>query len=195
MSTPGPSAQNPYAPPSAHVQDVVSPVGSVELADRSQRLGAVVVDALTGVALYIPVLVSVIRNWNRTASPLANFTNAKGGLMVSGVLALVLLVVTIVLVARYGQTIGKRALGIRVARPDGSKASLGRIFWLRNVVSSLLGAVVGGIIGAVVGFMGIVGVWTALLGYIYPLVDALMIFGETRQCLHDRIADTIVVKT
>jgi uncharacterized RDD family membrane protein YckC len=164
------------------------------LADRSQRLFAVIVDLLIGFVLYIPGLVSVVRNWDRTAPPLVNVANARVGLMVSGVLFCILLIVTIVLVARYGQTIGKRALGIRVARPDGSKASLGRIFWLRNVVNGVLGALVGGIIGAILGFMGVTGLWTALLGYLYPLVDTLMIFGETRQCLHDRIADTIVVK-
>ena len=58
---------------------------------------------------------------------------------------------------------------------DGSKASLARIFWLRNVVNGLP------------SFIPIVSL-------IYWLVDTLMIFGESRRCLHDRIADTIVVK-
>ena len=33
-----------------------------------------------------------------------------------------------------------------------------------------------------------------LLGILYTIVDALFIFAESRQCLHDKIADTIVVK-
>jgi uncharacterized RDD family membrane protein YckC len=193
MSTPGPNAQNPYAPPSARVQDIAT-VGPGDLAERSQRLGAVIVDILTGVVVYIPTLFSLVRNWDRTRSPLMNLLNAGGGLWVTGVLAVILLIVTIVLVARYGQTIGKRALGIRVARPDGSKASLGRIFWLRNVVNTVLSILVGAILGAVLGAMGVSPLWTALVGYVYPLIDTLMIFGESRQCLHDRIADTIVVK-
>jgi len=28
---------------------------------------------------------------------------------------------------------------------------------------------------------------------LYGLVDALFIFGESRQCLHDRLADTFVI--
>jgi hypothetical protein len=28
----------------------------------------------------------------------------------------------------------------------------------------------------------------------YGVVDALLIFGEARQCVHDKIADTIVIK-
>jgi uncharacterized RDD family membrane protein YckC len=79
--------------------------------------------------------------------------------------------ITLLLVARYGQTIAKRLLEIRVVRSDGSQASLGRIFWLRNVVNALLGIIP-----------------------LYALVDLLLIFGERRQCIHDLLADTIVVK-
>jgi uncharacterized RDD family membrane protein YckC len=79
--------------------------------------------------------------------------------------------ITLLLVSRYGQTMAKRLLEIKVVRSDGSQASLGRIFWLRNVVNRLLGVIP-----------------------LYSLVDVLWIFGEKRQCLHDLIADTIVVK-
>jgi uncharacterized RDD family membrane protein YckC len=78
---------------------------------------------------------------------------------------------TILFVSRNGQSIGKKLLGIKVVRSDGSKASLGRIFLLRNVVNTLLGIIP-----------------------LYGLVDALLIFGEARQCVHDKIADTIVIK-
>jgi uncharacterized RDD family membrane protein YckC len=78
---------------------------------------------------------------------------------------------TILFVSRDGQSIGKKMMGIRVARSDGSQASLGRIFWLRNVVNTVL----------------------AFLPF-YGLVDMLLIFGEARQCVHDKIADTIVIK-
>jgi len=32
------------------------------------------------------------------------------------------------------------------------------------------------------------------IGQIYSIVDALLIFRQSRKCLHDNIADTIVVK-
>jgi uncharacterized RDD family membrane protein YckC len=75
------------------------------------------------------------------------------------------------LVARYGQTMGKRLLEMRVVRSDGSQAPLRRIFWLRNVVNALLGIIP-----------------------LYSIIDVLLIFGVRRQCIHDSIADTIVVR-
>jgi uncharacterized RDD family membrane protein YckC len=78
-------------------------------------------------------------------------------------------------VHKNGQTIGKRIVGIKVVRTDFSRATLGRIFWLRNVVNAIPGAI-------------------PYVGNVYGLVDHLFIFGESRQCVHDKIADTVVVK-
>jgi uncharacterized RDD family membrane protein YckC len=79
--------------------------------------------------------------------------------------------ITIVLMMRNGQSIGKKATGIKVVRSDGSPVSLSRLIWLRNVVN-----------------------WIISIIPLYGLIDVLFIFGESRQCLHDKIADTIVVK-
>jgi uncharacterized RDD family membrane protein YckC len=84
-------------------------------------------------------------------------------------------VVTITFVSRYGQTIGKRLVGVKVVRNNGERASLGRIFWLRNVVSALPALI-------------------PVVGGIYGLVDTLFIFGDSRRCIHDLIGDTKVVR-
>ena len=78
--------------------------------------------------------------------------------------------ITVKYVKQDGQTIGKKLVGIKVVRADGTPATLGRIFWLRNVVNALV----------------------CLIPF-YGLLDHLFIFGESRQCLHDKIADTVVV--
>jgi uncharacterized RDD family membrane protein YckC len=78
---------------------------------------------------------------------------------------------TIVYVNRNGQSIAKKIIGIKVVRSDGSPAALGRIFWLRNILNGVLGLIP-----------------------LYAVIDALFIFAESRQCLHDKIADTIVVQ-
>ena len=78
---------------------------------------------------------------------------------------------TITYMHRNGQSIAKKLLGIKVVRSDGSPASLGRLIWLRNVLN-----------------------WFISIVPLYGVVDSLFIFGEAHQCLHDKIADTIVVK-
>jgi len=88
---------------------------------------------------------------------------------------LVLIAITTWFVYRNGQTIGKKLVGIKVARPDGSRASLARIFWLRYLITTVI---------AVVPYVG----------KLYTLVDCCMIFGERRRCCHDYIADTIVIR-
>jgi uncharacterized RDD family membrane protein YckC len=160
-----------------------------ELADRGTRLGAVTIDWVIGLLITLPF---VIAYWSLITSAFAsgggyggaralrdsNLTlsgGAWGGLVVTFIAWIVWLVITIRFVSANGQTIGKRIVGIKVVRRDGSKASLGRIFWLRNVVNGIPGAI-------------------PFFGYIYQLVDGLFIFSGSRQCLHDKIADTIVVR-
>jgi uncharacterized RDD family membrane protein YckC len=168
------STSNPYALPRGAVLD--TPSEDLELAGRGVRLAAAILDkVIAGLMIFVPGLVVALAT--RAFQPL----DQPGGEPDFGQLALPLFIcfmgfvawawITLLLVARYGQTMGKRILEIRVVRSDGSQASLGRIFWLRNVVNGLLG---------VIPF--------------YGLVDVLLIFGERRQCIHDLIADTIVVK-
>ena len=78
---------------------------------------------------------------------------------------------TLKFMARNSQSIAKKWLQIKVVRADGSRVSLGRLILLRNVV-----------------------VWILSLIPMFGIIDVLFIFGESRQCLHDRIADTIVIK-
>ena len=172
---------NPYAPPQAAVQDVVeSTADGVELAGRGMRLVAAILDGIFLVLMvYVPVLIGIRLNGH----PLflnANFNYAAAlhsgawGIL-PGIGLLAFAWINIVFVSRNGQSIAKKLMGIKVIRSDGSKAGLGRIFWLRNVI------------GVVLGFI-------PLLGMVYSLVDALLIFGQPRQCVHDKIADTIVIK-
>ncbi len=165
--------QNPYAPPEARVSDFVETAGPAEPASRWIRLGAAVIDGILYLLAVSPLLVVILANGYDPANAAMAFVSAAG--LASMVLLAVLLVVTLVLVHRYGQTVGKRIVGIRVVRSDGSRATLGRIFWLRNFVNGIPSAI-------------------PFVGNFYFFVDSLFIFGPRRQCLHDLIADTIVVK-
>jgi uncharacterized RDD family membrane protein YckC len=165
---------NPYAPPQAAVLDIVDPRAQNVLAERLTRLGAAILDGIIfGGMVYVPMLIGFV---------LAGVAGAdqgeelSSGLLVLGLgFGLIGLVVwswmTIVYVKRNGQTIGKKITGIKVVRRDGSPISLGRIFWLRNVVNALIGIIP-----------------------LYSVIELLFIFGESQQCVHDKIADSIVVR-
>jgi uncharacterized RDD family membrane protein YckC len=163
---------NPYAPPRANVQDVADSAATA--AGRGTRLVAVILDGLIfGAMVYIPLIIGIGLNGHPLLSnghfnPMV-IRGVGSWLPTIGFIAWCWL--TILFVSRNGQSIGKKLLGIKVVRSDGSPASLGRIFLLRNVVNTVL---------AVVPF--------------YGLVDALLIFGDAQQCVHDKIADTIVIK-
>jgi uncharacterized RDD family membrane protein YckC len=75
------------------------------------------------------------------------------------------------LIVDRGQTLGKMAVGTRIVTEDGAPVDFVKGVILRNWVVAVLGS-----------FCGFAG-----------LLDALLIFGEGRQCGHDMIAKTIVV--
>jgi uncharacterized RDD family membrane protein YckC len=164
---------NPYSPPQAAVKDIADPGAPSELAGRGTRLVAAILDGIVfTVMVYVPLIIGI----GEHGHPILNgHLNPQVFLGPGMLLPLVGLIawawLTILFVSRNGQSIAKKMLGIKVVRGDGSPASLGRIFLLRNVLNSVL----------------------AILP-LYGLVDILLIFGDARQCVHDKIADTIVIK-
>ena len=169
-----------FRPPTAPVTD--APASPLELAERGSRLGAKCLDGLTVLAVMLAAgIVAAI------AIPLLGLLHGTGdrhfGLTIAALLAglmgflamLALIIWNCVWLQRYGQTVGKRVLHIRIVRSSGERASLGRIFGLRYAPMILLGAV-------------------PYLGFLITLADYLLVFRDSRKCLHDQFADTIVVK-
>jgi uncharacterized RDD family membrane protein YckC len=75
------------------------------------------------------------------------------------------------LIATTGQSLAKKWLGIRIVKLDGSLP---------------------GFVNGVVLRVWVLGVVSTFLGFL-PLIDALLIFGDERRCLHDHIASTKVI--
>ena len=159
-------------------------------AERGARLLAATVDELILLAVSLPMIIGAVPAMIALAAGLVDDTAAVQSLskldvlhlLVKGpgatitVLALIVwCIITTWLVAKNGQSIGKRLVGIKVVRTDGSRASFARIFLLRNVVNSLPNLL-------------------PYVGWLYQLIDPLLIYQDSRQCLHDKIADTIVVR-
>jgi uncharacterized RDD family membrane protein YckC len=74
---------------------------------------------------------------------------------------------------RRRASIGKLAFGLRIVRSDGADVELWRIVFLRWLPVFLAGAT---------RYLGILAVF-----------DALFIFGRARRCVHDYLANTVVV--
>jgi len=163
---------NPYAPPRAAVRDVTDPGAKAVLAERGTRLGAAMLDSFLFIAMvYLPIVVLGFMSAAASTGTRDTFDASFGlGLGLGVVGFVVWCTLTVRYVTRNGQSIGKKICGIKVVRRDGSPVSFARLFWLRNVVT-----------------------WIISLVPMFGLVDSLFIFGESRQCLHDKIADTIVV--
>lgn len=161
-------AGNPFAPPTAEVADIAA-AGTQMLGGRGARFGAALIDGIVQ-ALAITVIGWLLGwQWFRDGESFAGFLRLLfGGL---GVFVLV----QGWLLATRGQTVGKLLLGLRIVRPDGSRVDPLRMLGLRYALGFLLALI-------------------PLLGPIYGLLDSLLIFRESRRCLHDQVADTIVVR-
>jgi uncharacterized RDD family membrane protein YckC len=169
------STNNPYAPPVAAVRDIPAAYAETELAELGSRFVAAFLDGLIFMGMvYLPMMFAGIVGAGASAGS-QNGDAAAGILLFGfGFMFIGLAIwswLTIKYVNANGQSIAKRIMGIKVVRTDGSPISLGRIFWLRNVVNGLIGIIP-----------------------LYGLIDILFIFSESRQCLHDKLADTIVIK-
>jgi uncharacterized RDD family membrane protein YckC len=159
------NSNNRFAPPRADVADIPTDDGTPAIATRGARFGAALIDTLIAFALYLAVMLPLYG-----LSGLRSQNNWTGLLIYYG-LAFAL---EGWFLYRSNQTLGKLAMGVRIVRQDGSHASFGRSFWLRT-----LGA------GAVC--------LVPLVGWLLWIVDSLFIFGAQRRCVHDLLADTIVV--
>ena len=158
-----------FAPPNARIDDPSQPPGELVLADRGMRFVAGLIDGL--IAFAILWLLSTLTSWNPFASagefvPL--LINQSIGFGVFVLLQGWLLL-------KHGQTIGKWLLRVRIVRPDGRRADAMRLLGLRYGSGFVLMAL-------------------PILGPLYAVIDSLAIFGKQRRCLHDLIADTIVVR-
>ena len=143
-------------------------VPSVGLAGRGSRLVAVIIDwiiiggpIILG-AMIIPPLAAV-------SPPVLVIGLALVALFVPAAI----FIYQLVLLTRYGQTLGKKVVGIRIVKSDtGENAGFVPNVLLRLIVNLLL----------------------VLIIPFYQLVDILFIFRGDRWCIHDMYVGIQVVK-
>ena len=165
-------ALNPQsAAPTQTMPDMRPPQHSAhqsELADRSTRLGACVLDFLIFLACLIPGLLVM------SASDSDGGKGFGGALLAVGWLGL--LVLQTVYLLKYGQSLGKRVLKIRIVRvSDERLPGFLKVVLLRLWVPSLVCGI-------------------PYAGAVFWLIDGLFILRDDKRCLHDLIAQTKVIK-
>lgn len=182
--------QNPYQAPAAYLAEPTPE--TMEFADRGTRLGAHILDWLVFLPLggiigllffWLMMAHGTGMSWGEAWGAALNFSRGMtrdvrlllGVALGIAVLFLGLVGLNLYWLHRHGQTIGKRICKIKVVRTDGSRVSLGRIIGLRWLPVAAMQMI-------------------PLVGFLVKFIDPLMIFRESYQCLHDQIADTIVVK-
>lgn len=162
---------NPYQPPQEREADPIrlerqlDPMGN--LPSRWLRLAASLLDGVTMlIATFVPMWYLGLWDLDRAATLQEEAVSAA-------LHALAFAIVNIHLLATRGQTVGKLVCRIRIMGSDGRPAGLWRILLRRELPFFIVG-----------GFQKL-----ALL----LLVDVLFIFRRDRRCVHDLLADTIVV--
>ena len=171
---PGPYAQapNPYGqapnPYAAPISDA-SPhwgMGMGEehvLASRGNRFAGSVVDGLLYFVALIPGMILA--------------ASASDDMLIGLSVIIPMLLLACVqwyLIATTGQSIAKRWLGMKIIKTSGEDVDFVSGVLLRSWV---------------VGFINVIPV----VGSIFPLLDALFIFGDEHRTLHDMIAGTKVI--
>jgi len=139
-----------------------------ELAPIKARIVAYLIDLSIGVAALLLAKFFLSRSPDNVLAILSVFVSVA---IVLGVIAY-----QAVLLSSTGQTIGKRAMRLRIvtfseaSNPGFAKAVLIR-WWLISLLCTI-----------------------PYLGWMFWLADGLFMFRKERRCLHDLIADTKVIQ-
>lgn len=166
-------APNPYAAP---INPQPGPMGfgagygmeqQQPLASLGARFAGSLVDGLVyGVAL-IPAI----------AIAASSGGQPDEALLIGGVALpfLIIAIVQIYLISTSGQSIGKKLLGTKIIKMDGGEAGFVHGVLLRSWLMGVLTNI-------------------PIAGMFIAIIDPLLIFGDERRCLHDKIAGTQVIE-
>lgn len=142
------------------------------LATRLQRFIAVLIDEIIALAILIPIVSDSDYMKNIQQGQVPTYTDA---LLLNLAMVLLFILLHSYFLNRYGQTIGKRIVGVAIVN-----ISSGRILPLSKVI----------ILRYLPLWLASVIPFTSL---VVPLFDALFIFRPDRRCIHDHIAGTKVI--
>ena len=177
-----------YGPPGHHG------VPEDMYAGRGARLGAGILDGLIVGILGLPVVLSSIR-WDKmqdsvdSGEPITDpmdLYNIPRLVIGYAIVALVGLAYYTIMHAKWGQTLGKKAVGIRVVKA----ADLSAVSWGQALGRQLFVYVIT-FATSIINFLAPAA---GILGLVGMLDNAWILWDQRRQAVHDKVAGTVVVK-
>jgi len=166
--------QNPYRSPEARIVDQTA--AASDLAGLGERLAAALRDGLVLVVITLPLM--YFGGYFRAVFDAAAVGAQPPFTLVltwAGIGLAIFLLVQGYPLATWGQTWGKRILGIRIADLQGGRPSFATLLLRRYLPMQ---------VASMIPLVGVLLVWA----------DILMIFRSDRRCAHDLVAGTRVVK-
>jgi len=162
--------ENPYRAPQSNLENAAE--ASIVLVSRGARLGAYIIDLIVILAAYLPMLFftgyfdgAMDDNWSPSITQE----------IISTIFVIVIfLIINGHLLSKYGQTVGKRVLGISIRDMQGNLCPFVPMVLKRYVLWVAVEAI-------------------PISGGFIALADTLMIFRQDRRCLHDLVAGTQVI--
>jgi uncharacterized RDD family membrane protein YckC len=163
---------DPYAAPKVQ-QELRSTSERDPWGGRGERLAAVILHSLLFLPGYLVIFLPIFLS----QTPLEQDVGVSPLLMSLAFAWLAVLVIAqIVFLVKYSASIGKRALGLYIANiQTGQPANWVTTIIVRGFVNGLISSI-------------------PCIGPIYSIVDVLFIFGNERRCVHDLLAQTVVLK-
>ena len=160
---------NIYQPPESKL--TASRPKQRPLASRWLRLGA----SLFDIIVMLGVIIALQMVWDAVA--VGQVDVMYGSIveqLVSGLISvLVFAAINAALLLNYGQTIGKKLVGIRIVNADNKQLPTSKQLIKRYSIYFGLSLI-------------------PMFGRILSLINICLIFGSTKQCFHDRVARTVV---
>lgn len=162
---------NPYAPPGSNLDIGEADKHPDALATKKDRFFAAIIDGIIMLVIAVPAMYLLGLYEYAAKGETAPFLTVAVG-AVFGFLTYTL--VNGYLLSKYGQTVGKRLLNIKIVNMEGAQLPLTRILLLRVLPIQLLGFI-------------------PTFGNLLALIEVLFVFRQDRRCIHDLIAGTQVV--
>ncbi|QEG22023.1 RDD family protein [Mariniblastus fucicola] len=170
-------SDNPFQSPEHAMPVHTATSMSPELADRSSRFVGALIDSILMIVILMPVSFLIIIPIFAGSLQEAGSLTFNIGYILSGfvVSQLVFLALQGYLLANKGQTIGKLVVKTQILDEQGRIPDFWPMYLKRYLAMAFIYSI-------------------PYIGGVISIVNALLIFRESRKCLHDDIAGTKVVK-